>query len=110
MEDFSPVDHFYQFLHYWWILLAAAIVGGMIGFFYSRAHKPIYEAIATFSVNIDLNKVPQPPLELYDEDIALSNTQAVLLSPEVTKAVLSKAAELGYPMDNTQLINSSSIE
>jgi hypothetical protein len=110
MQEFAPIEHFYRFLRLWWVLLAAALVGGLIGYFFSRNHAPVYEAIATYSVNIDLDKVPRQPLELHDEDLALSTTQAVLLSPEVTNAVLAEAARLGYPMDITQLLANSSIE
>ena len=110
MDEFAPSEHFYRFLRLWWVLLAAALVGGLIGYLLSRNHPPIYEAFTTFSVNIDLDKVPQKPLELHDEDLALFTTQAVLISPEVTDAVLAEAARLGYPMDITQLISSSSIE
>jgi hypothetical protein len=110
MQEFSPYEHFNRAIHLWWIMLGAALLGGLVGFYYSRTHPPIYEAIATFSVNIDLDKVPQKPLELHDEDLALSNTQAVLLSPEVTDAVLADSAKLGYPMDITLLLANSSIE
>lgn len=110
MQEFAPYEHFRRFVRLWWVLLAAALIGGLIGYIFSRAHAPIYEAIATFSVNIDQEKVPVKPLELYDEDLALSTTQAVLLSPEVTSVVLADAARLGYPMDITQLIANSSIE
>jgi len=81
-----------------------------VGFLFTRTHPPIYEAIATFSVNIDLEKVPQKPLELYDEDLALATTQSVLFSPGVIKAVLASAAQMGFPMDTTRLIADSSIE
>jgi hypothetical protein len=110
MQEFALIEHFYRFLRLWWVLLAAAMLGGLVGYFFSRNHPPIYEAIATYSVNIDMDKVPQKPLELHDEDLALSTTQAVLMSPEVMAAVLAEAAKLGYPMDITQLIANSSIE
>jgi hypothetical protein len=110
MHEFAPIEHFYRFLRLWWVLLVAALVGGLVGYFFSRNHPPIYEANATFSVNIDLDKVPQLPLELQDEDLALSTTQAALMSPKVTNAVLAEAARLGYPMDITQLLANSSIE
>jgi len=110
MLEFSPIEHFNRVIRLFWVLLAAALIGGLAGYFFSRAHTPIYEANAIFSVNIDLEKVPQKPLELYDEDLALATTQAVLLSPSVTGAVLADAARLGYPMDLTQLIAASSIE
>jgi len=110
MQEFAPIEHFYRFLRLWWVLLAAALVGGLIGYFFSRNHPPVYEANATFSVNIDLDKVPQKPLELHDEDLALSTTQSVLFSPEVISAVLAEATRLGYPMDTTQLLANSSIE
>ncbi len=81
MQEFAPLQHFNRILHLWWVMLVAALIGGLVGFIFSRLHPPLYQASATFSVNIDLDKVPVQPLELYDEDIALSNTQAVLFRP-----------------------------
>lgn len=109
MLEFDPIDHFKNYLRLWWLILAGALLGGLAGFIFSRSHTPVYGAVATYMVTIDLDKAPQP-LDMYDKDLALSATYWALISPEVTSYVLSEATLLGQDTAQWNLLANTSIE
>lgn len=100
MQEFDPMEHFDHFLRFWWLILAAALLGGLAGFVFSRANAPMYEAVAEFIVEIDLDKVPLEELDEYYTDLALETTLAALTSSDVLEQVYAEAARLGQ--DTTQ--------
>lgn len=115
-DEFVLLDHFNQVAKLWWVVALALFAGGLGGFLFHQIQKPIYEATATFYVTIDNNKMPDlrslPKDQYqYNEDLALSSTQAMLLSPEVVQAVLDESTRLNNPTDwETLLIHDSQIE
>lgn len=110
MQEFDPVEHFYTYLRLWWLLLAAALLGGLAGFLFSRTHAPLYEAMAKFMVEIDLEKVPQDKLDFYYIDMALATTEGALISDEVLEDVYAEAARLGQATAGWDLLADTSIE
>jgi len=110
MREFDPIEHFMNYLRLWWLILVAALLGGLAGFLFSRAHAPVYEAIAIYMVTIDPDIIEQETLDMYDKDIALSATYGALISPDVINYVLSEAARLGQNTEYINLIANTSFE
>ncbi len=110
MPEFDPIEHFFFYVRWWWLILATALAGGLAGFIFSRSHAPVYEAVATYLVEIDLTKTPQEPLDMYYIDMALSSTQGALTSPGVINYVLGEASRLGQNTEGWNLLANSSIE
>lgn len=110
MQEFDPIEHFYTYLRLWWLILAAALLGGLVGFIYSQTHAPVYEAVATYMVEIDLEKVPLEELDFYYIDLALATTQGALTSNEVLSEIYAEAARLGQDTSQWDLLANTSIE
>jgi uncharacterized protein involved in exopolysaccharide biosynthesis len=117
-QELIALEHFERMTHYWWLILAAALIGALLGFAINRARPPIYEAQAVLTANIDFNKVdflhpptPTPPpykLTQYDEDLSLETVKASLLS--VVPQVVEFAQQNGLSLDANDLMAQSTIE
>jgi hypothetical protein len=110
MKELVPLDHFYLFIRYWWVVVVTTIIGGVAGFLFSRTHTPLYEASATFYVNVDLNKVKEPPLPLHDEDMALSMIQGALFHPQVVENLAQELKKSDPQMDTAKLLDNYTFE
>lgn len=110
LDDFSLLTNFFGFLRYWWIAVLTTLVGGLIGFLFSRIHAPIYEAKATITVNVDLNKVTKFPVERQDEELALYNIQVALLDFQTITNVVQAAGRQNLSLDSTILLKNQTIE
>jgi uncharacterized protein involved in exopolysaccharide biosynthesis len=104
MRELVPLDHFYLFIRYWWLVVIATLIGGVIGFVFSNLRTPQYEAAAIFYLNIDLNKVKEPPLPLHDEDLALSMIQGALLHPQVIDDLVQELKKSDPQLDSGKLL------
>lgn len=109
-DEFSPLLEIQRLARLWWLMVLTAVIGGLLGFAFSRLNPPEYEAVATFFVSVDLTKTPKPRLELHDEDLALATTNAVIMSPPVIDHVLAEAKEMGQALDRTALLRAVSVE
>jgi polysaccharide biosynthesis transport protein len=110
MNEFVPLDHFYLFIRYWWVVVLATIIGGVAGFFFSRMHTPLYEATATFYINVDLSKVKESPLPLHDEDLALSMIQGALLHPQVVEELVQELKKSNPELDTVKFLANHTLE
>lgn len=110
MQEFDPVEHFFHYVHMWWLLLATALLGGLVGYFFARSHPQVYEAVATYLVEIDVEKVPVEELDLYYSDLALGTTQWAFTNDQVISAVYAEAARLGVDTAEWDILANTSIE
>lgn len=110
MQEFDPVEHFFYYIHKWWLLLAAALLGGLLGYAFARSHPQVYEAVATYMVEINVEKVPVEELDLYYSDLALGTTQWALTNTDVISAVYAEAARLGVDTTEWDILANTSIE
>lgn len=112
MNEFSPVEQFYRLVRTWWLIVAAALLGGSAGYLFHRLNPPVYDAIATFYVTIDSTKMPDLPIlqYQYDEDLALSMAQAALIDTNVQTSVLDQAMKKNIHLELADLQQNSRIE
>jgi uncharacterized protein involved in exopolysaccharide biosynthesis len=113
-NEFSPNKYINHVLNFWWLVLLATILGGILGFIFYHFHPPVYEATATYFVTIDLTRFPiqgvREDLIQYNEDMALGTTQGALLSPEVINNVIIQAKTFGKSLTSKDLLQNGTIE
>ena len=117
-DELVPLIYFNRIIRYWWVIILAALLGGVTGFIIHRSRPPVYEAQATFMASIDFNKVdfmhpptPTPPpyhLTPYDEDISLVMVEVSLV--HVEPQVVAFAQQSGIALDANSLDDQSTIE
>ncbi|HEX9091383.1 MAG TPA: Wzz/FepE/Etk N-terminal domain-containing protein [Anaerolineales bacterium] len=113
-SEFSVYDHFNRTLSRWWLVALLAIIGGVFGLIFYQLHPSVYEATATYLVNIDLDRFPlqgmQEDLIQYNEDLAVNTTQSVLLSNDVVDGVVRQAKIAGITVTSSDLLKNYTIE
>jgi uncharacterized protein involved in exopolysaccharide biosynthesis len=113
-NEFSPHEYFSHVMNYWWLVLLATFLGGVLGFIFFHLHPPVYEATATYFVTLDLNRFPtlgvREDLIQYNEDMALNTTQGALLSTEVLNDVVLQVKSVGQSLPVKDLLDNSTIE
>ncbi len=113
-NEFFPYKYFNLVLNLWWLVLLTTVLGGMLGFIFFHIHPPVYEAIATYFVTIDLTRFPiqgvREDLIQYNEDMALGTTEGALLSPEVINNVIIQVKTFGKSLKTKDLLQNSTIE
>ena len=117
-DELVPLNYFNRIIHFWWVIILMAVLGGGIGFIIHRSRPPVYEAQAVFMASIDFNKIdfmhpPSPtpvPYHLtpYDEDISLVMVEVSLR--RVVPQVAAFAQANGLALDEDSLTNQSTIE
>jgi uncharacterized protein involved in exopolysaccharide biosynthesis len=61
-QEFSPRESLERIFARWWIVVAMAILGGVVGWAFHFFHPPVYEATAVLTVTMDF---PQRELTQY---------------------------------------------
>lgn len=115
---FTPYDAIKNLLQNWWKIAVLAIIFGLLGLGFSYLHPPKYKAEAIFSATIDYREINfdnlydgnGDPLTFtqYDEDMALSVVQRVLI--EVRQKAIDYAQTLDPTLDAATFIENSKIE
>lgn len=106
--SFSPREKALNFLAYWWVIAAAAILGGLIGLGVFSVKKPVFEAQATLTMGINFARTGI--LEQYDKDLALGTAAGIIYSTDVINQVVNDAIQHGISIDTITLVHSSSLE
>jgi uncharacterized protein involved in exopolysaccharide biosynthesis len=112
--EFTSYDYFNRTIGLWWLVALATILGGAIGYLFSRLNPPLYEANATYIVTIDLSRFPLAGVKdeflQYNEDLALNSTEDVLLSAEVRDKLITQMQDLGIDLTPYELQKNYTIE
>ena len=114
MNEFVPIDHFYRLARLWWVIVLAMLAGSLAGYIFHRLRPPLYEATATYFVQVDLNKMPvlEIPRDQFQHtlDLAVTSTQYVIESPLLLELVVAEAARQGIQTDVAALLEDSTVE
>lgn len=108
LASFSPREKVLTTLAYWWVVAAAAILGGLAGLGTYALKTPVYEAQAHIAIGIDFARTGY--MEQYDKDLALGAAAGVIYSTEVMQQVVDAARAENIPVDFDSLFKSATIE
>jgi hypothetical protein len=100
-NDFNSKNLFSRIIHFWWILAALMILGGVIGFLVTFLLTPVYESTAAVSTTLDyavLGKVDD-----WEEDQVYSAIGDIITSTAVKDEVLALAQADGVEMTGLQI-------
>lgn len=111
MNDLSPRDMLERALRLWWFIAAGIILGGSLGWIFTRFHRPVYTAIAIYRVQLDQqmiadrNHIPANdlPLDFPAQDVYLAPAASVF---DLSAAMVAP----GRPNTRTQLIAAAKAE
>lgn len=93
----SPREKVMNVLTYWWVVVAAAIIGGLIGLAVYAIKKPVYEAQAAFTISLDFARTGV--MSQYDKDLAIGTAGGVVFSYSVMQQVADIAQQNDIPVD-----------
>jgi uncharacterized protein involved in exopolysaccharide biosynthesis len=97
MNDISPLDLLHRALRFWWVVATCMALGGLIGFAFSSARSPLYEANAVYQVAFD--KARAPDAKYLDIEAAKQAAMDIMFSTAVQKRVSDtlKAQGIEFP-------------
>ena len=108
LASFSPREKVLTILTYWWVVAAAAILGGLAGLGAYALKTPVYEAQVHIAIGIDFTRTGY--MEQYDKDLALGAAAGVIYSTEVMQQVVDAARAENIPIDFDSLFKAATIE
>lgn len=100
--DFSPLEAFDLARRRWWLIVIFVLVGGLLGWGFSRLHTPRYEAQALLVISIDYQQAPelvQKTDDHYTEDHIIGAANAVVISTYVLDQVIAELQAEGITLD-----------
>lgn len=107
-REFSPRETMEWVLARWWIVLILTILGGVTGCIFHIFQAPVYEAIASISINLDFEK---RELTQYEADTAFNAAGAILNSSGVLDTLFVEAQKRGLsPQEISRIQQNTSIE
>jgi hypothetical protein len=101
-SEYSPLAAFGFALHRWWLIAIFVLVGGLIGWGFSRLHAPLYDAQALLVITIDYQQAPelvQKTDDHYLEDQIMGAANAVVISTVVLDQVYADLQASGISLD-----------
>ncbi len=109
MSDFSPRQILERTFHYWWLVAACTLLGGIGAWIFSLFHPPIYAATAAYSVSLDQQTIAaeyhlapdQLPLDFTHQNEYLSPAADVFFGVDVRSRVVSDAAAHSIEMKSS---------
>jgi uncharacterized protein involved in exopolysaccharide biosynthesis len=108
LATISPRDKALTILTFWWVVAAAAILGGLAGLGIHALKDPEYEA--QVSITMGINFARTGSMEQYDKDLALGAAAGIIYSADVMQEVVDEAQASGIPVDFDKLKHGSTLE
>jgi len=108
LATISPREKALTILTFWWVVAAAAILGGLAGLAIFALKDPVYEAQVSITMGIDFARTGY--MEQYDKDLALGTAAGIIYSADVLQQVVDEAQASDIPVDYDTLKNDSIIE
>lgn len=101
--DLNMSRTMHRFVHYWWVVAAAIVVGGLIGSIFPYLRKPLYESISVISTSIDFAYAGK--LSELEEDQMLVAVGNLIGSTNVMSAVQEQAAQAGIELTTEDMLD-----
>jgi len=110
VNDEFPIKMLHNPRKYPWIILFVSIsLGGLIGFLTGYFLKPIYEAQAKLTANVDI-KENRPIVTELMVDMQILHVGELLFHPDIIQPLLDAEAALGNPLTIESLYEIAAIE
>ncbi len=107
-EGFAPRQAVVNALRRWWMLALTVAAGGCIGLLASFLRPAQYEA--GFTVTAIINQTISGELVEYSEDVQYESVGGLFYAPWLLERVAARAAQEGYPVDLTYLLEHTTVE
>lgn len=108
LATISPREKALNILTFWWVVAAAAILGGLAGLGIFALKEPVYEAQVSITMGIDFARTGS--MEQYDKDLALGTAAGIIYSVDVIQQVVAEAQANDIPVNYDTLKKGSIIE
>jgi capsular polysaccharide biosynthesis protein len=89
-SDFVPSFMIKIFARKWWILVAAMVLGGLVGMVITRVHKPVYQSQAVITTAVDY--AYSGSLADYELDQLIMGVGEIIDSTKMRQVVVEKVA------------------
>jgi uncharacterized protein involved in exopolysaccharide biosynthesis len=99
-SEFTPLYSLTRILSRWWIIVAMAVSGGILGWVFHFFHPPVYEATTVLTITMDFT---ERELTQYEQDYAFNAVGAIITSTVVKEQIVSSSQINGVSISQTQL-------
>lgn len=108
LATISPREKALTLLTFWWVVAAAALLGGLAGLVIFALKQPVYEAQVAITMGIDFARTGY--MEQYDKDLALGTAAGIIYSADVMQQLVDEAQAIDIPVDFETLKKNSILE
>jgi hypothetical protein len=102
--EISPLQALERAIRYWWLIAGLGLLGGLLGWLFSRMMPPVYESGAILAISLletELAPADQLPMTYAEQENYLGPVEALLTSPTVREKLEAAATAQGIAFNAT---------
>ncbi len=108
IQPVIPAEWIERVMRYWWIVVLAGILGGVVGVVAHLFTPPVYQAQAVINSSVDFSYTGE--LTDVEEDYMIQAVGGVIRSDEVSEAAYQAVKAAGIPVDQQEFEEMRSLQ